>query len=104
MIFKSCLRFEAWRYVTHAFAHHGTPHLLINLVFQIIFGGLLESIQLGRYSRLRVAILYFSSVLFSIMASSFSIDVEVEGCSGGVFGLVGGHLGKKTQLQKCLLP
>ena len=38
MIFKSCLRFEAWRYVTHAFAHHGTPHLLINLVFQIIFG------------------------------------------------------------------
>ena len=30
------------------------------------------------------------------MASSFSINVEVEGCSGGVFGLVGGHLGKKT--------
>ena len=30
------------------------------------------------------------------MATSFSINVEVEGCSGGVFGLVGGHLGKKT--------
>ena len=38
MIFKSCLRFEAWRYVTHAFAHHGTPHLLINLAFQVFFG------------------------------------------------------------------
>ena len=63
---------------------------------RIFSGGLLESIQLGRYSRQRVAILYFSSVLFSILATSFSIDVEVEGCSGGVFGLVGGHLGKKT--------
>ena len=38
MIFKSCLRFESWRYVTHSFAHHGTPHLLINLAFQVIFG------------------------------------------------------------------
>ena len=46
MIFKSCLRFEAWRYVTHAFAHHGTPHLLINLFFQIIFGKNLKILEI----------------------------------------------------------
>ena len=38
MIFKSCLRFEAWRYVTHAFVHHGLPHLATNLGLQLFFG------------------------------------------------------------------
>ena len=38
MIFKSCLRFEAWRYFTHAFVHHGLPHLTINLALQLFFG------------------------------------------------------------------
>ena len=38
MIFKSCLRFEAWRYFTHAFVHHGLPHLAINLALQLFFG------------------------------------------------------------------
>ena len=38
MIFKSCLRFEAWRYITHAFVHHGLPHLLTNLTLQLFFG------------------------------------------------------------------
>ena len=42
MIFKSCLRFETWRYVTYAFVHHGLPHLATNLTFQMFFGKFID--------------------------------------------------------------
>ena len=61
--------------------------------FVFLSGALLESIQNGRNPRLRVAILYFSSILFSILLVSFFIDKEIDGASAGVFGLIGGHLG-----------
>ena len=38
MIFKSCLRFEAWRYISHIFVHTGLPHLFSNLAVQLFFG------------------------------------------------------------------
>ena len=38
MIFKSCLRYETWRYITYAFVHHGLPHLCTNLTLQLFFG------------------------------------------------------------------
>ena len=65
------------------------------VIFSSFLGALLESIQHGRNPRLRVGILYFSSVLFSIVAASFPIHQEIEGASAGVFGLMGGHIGKK---------
>ena len=43
---------------------------------------------------LRVGVLYFSSVLFSILSVSFFIKVEIDGASAGVYGLIGGHIGK----------
>ena len=42
---------------------------------------------------LRVGVLYFSSVLFSILSVSFFITVEIDGASAGVYGLIGGHIG-----------
>jgi hypothetical protein len=42
---------------------------------------------------LRVGVLYFSSVLFSILSVSFFIKVEIDGASAGVYGLIGGHIG-----------
>ena len=42
---------------------------------------------------LRVGVLYFSSVLFSILSVSFFITVEIDGASAGVYGLIGGHVG-----------
>ena len=38
MTFMACLRFQPWRYITHAFVHHGLPHLFINLMTQLFFG------------------------------------------------------------------
>ena len=66
----------------------------MNKFFFHFSGALLESIQHGRNPRLRVGILYFSSILFSIVAASFPIHQEIEGASAGVFGLMGGHVGK----------
>ena len=58
-------------------------------------GSLLESNQRGRMAPLRVGILYFSSVLFSILAISYidGYDKEIDGGSAGVYGLIGGHIG-----------
>ena len=38
MIFQACMRFQPWRYITHALVHHGLPHLCINLCTQLFFG------------------------------------------------------------------
>ena len=45
---------------------------------------------------LRVGLIYFSSVLFSILAISFidGYDKEIDGASAGVYGLIGGHIGE----------
>ena len=53
MIFKSCLRFEAWRYVTHAFVHHGLPHLATNLGLQLFFGK--KNFKLDCFSKIYLA-------------------------------------------------
>jgi hypothetical protein len=47
---------------------------------------------------LRVGALYFSSVLFSILSVSFFIEVEIDGASAGVYGLIGGHIGNLYSL------
>lgn len=47
MTFMACLRFQPWRYITHAFVHHGLPHLFINLMTQLFFG---KSIFLIKFS------------------------------------------------------
>ena len=69
--------------------------VLLMLVF--LTGALLESVQNGRNPRLRVAILYFSSIIFSVMVVSFQFEKEIDGASAGVFGLVGGHIGMYFQ-------
>ena len=38
MVFIACLRWQPWRYITHALVHHGLPHLGINLLTQLFFG------------------------------------------------------------------
>ena len=64
--------------------------------FSLCSGALLESNQRGRMAPLRVAILYFSSIVFSILAISFfdEYEKEIDGASAGVYGLIGGHVGK----------
>ena len=59
-------------------------------------GALLESNQRGRMAPLRIGFLYFSSILFSILAISFfdEYEKEIDGASAGVYGLIGGHIGK----------
>ena len=60
--------------------------------FNHFSGAMLESIQVADYARLRVGLLYFSSVLFSVLATSFTINQELEGAVAGVYGLIGGYL------------
>ena len=46
MTFMACLRFQPWRYITHAFVHHGLPHLFINLMTQLFFRNLMFLLNL----------------------------------------------------------
>ena len=43
MLFKACLRFEAWRYITHILISHAFPNLATNLGLQLFFGKYLIS-------------------------------------------------------------
>ena len=56
-------------------------------------GSLLESNALGRMTPLNLGILYFSSVLFSTLATSFTLDKEIYGANAGGYGFIGGHIG-----------
>ena len=73
--------YEWWRLWTYQFAHIGIGHLLSNVIYQIIFGSLLEAIQ----GPLRVGTLYTVGVVF-----------------GGCFSIIMKENWSKTLLRKRL--
>lgn len=92
---------QVWRYFTHVFVHSTWPHLLLNCIGQIFVGLLLEMSQSKkRWASARVAIIYFSGAIFSLLASamyytsckSVRQSPAILGASGGIYALIGGHL------------
>jgi membrane associated rhomboid family serine protease len=80
---------EVWRLVTSAFLHGGLLHIAFNMVLLWWLGTALE-----RYAgSLRMAIVYFSAVLWASAGALYlDPDVYTLGASGGVFGLMGAVL------------
>lgn len=77
---------EYWRLVTSGFLHSGALHLLFNMYFIWILGGMLET-ALGRA---RFLALYFTAML----CGSFGVlllepEALTVGASGAAFGLLG---------------
>ena len=64
----------------------------------LLIGGLLEAKERGRKGSLKVAAIYFSSAIFSILATSTQggpkENRSIEGASAGAYGLIGAHIGK----------
>ena len=55
---------DPWRFVTYAFIHKDGWHLLSNIIGQLVLGFTLECADVGNHSSLRVAIIYFSGIIF----------------------------------------
>ncbi len=77
---------DYWRLVTSGFLHSGPLHILLNMWFIWVLGGMLEP-ALGRA---RFAALYFTALL----CGSFGVlllqpDAVTVGASGAAFGLLG---------------
>lgn len=77
---------EYWRLLTSGFLHDGLLHILFNMWFLYIVGGMLEPM----IGRLNFAVVYFVSLLCgSFGALLLSPLVPTIGASGACFGLLG---------------
>jgi len=77
---------EWWRIVTGGFLHASILHILFNMYFIYVLGGMLEPVM----GKLRFAVLYFVSLLGgSFGALLLSPDSPTVGASGAAFGLLG---------------
>jgi len=78
-------RHEYWRLWTYQFTHAGVTHLIVNVIFQLLFGALMETVQ----GPVRIATLYTFGVVvggaFSMLVSPNSMLV---GASGGVYTII----------------
>jgi membrane associated rhomboid family serine protease len=80
---------EYWRLLTSGFLHAGPIHLLLNMFFIYVLGGMLEP-ALGRP---RFVALYFVALFGgSLGALLLSPDSPTVGASGAAFGLLGGAI------------
>ncbi|KAH9500712.1 Rhomboid- protein 2 [Bulinus truncatus] len=86
LVYKSCKRFEAWRFLTYMLIHQGYSHIIFNLGFQLLFGSLLEVV----HKHWRVAIVYLLGVIAGCLAHSvIEPKISLVGASGGVYAILG---------------
>ncbi|WP_407268388.1 rhomboid family intramembrane serine protease [Radiobacillus sp. PE A8.2] len=79
---------EWWRIFTSMFLHIGLLHLVLNMIFLIYVGSVVERI----YGNARFAIIYLlAGILGGLTSFSFNSSVSA-GASGALFGLMGALL------------
>ncbi|XP_053989597.1 rhomboid-related protein 3 isoform X1 [Hylaeus volcanicus] len=82
-------RYQAWRYLTYMFVHVDYPHLVMNLLVQIMLGIPLEMV----HKWWRVLIIYIAGVVAGSLGTSVSTPkVLLAGASGGVYALITAHV------------
>mmetsp|Transcript_56060 Transcript_56060/g.126094 ORF Transcript_56060/g.126094 Transcript_56060/m.126094 type:complete len:525 (-) Transcript_56060:73-1647(-) len=83
------VRWQVWRWWTYQFTHVGWPHLLVNILLNIIFGIPLEGVHGTR----RMVLMYNIGVLGGACANFvFDAHATVVGMSGGCYTLMGMHV------------
>ncbi|XP_072387033.1 rhomboid-related protein 2-like [Diabrotica undecimpunctata] len=83
-------RKEVWRYFTYSLVHIGYPHLILNLVVQLILGLPLEIV----HKKWRVLIVYLAGVLAGSLGSTITHPNNyLYGASAGVYALLVAHIG-----------
>ena len=87
-------------YCTAAILLHSATFYYANYPIISLLGGLLEAKERGKYGQLKVAYIYFSCALFSILAVAIQETRSFNGASAGSYGLIGAHLGKNL-FDKC---
>lgn len=88
-IYDPTKRRQIWRFVTYMFVHADITHLVMNLVFQLVLGIILELVHCWW----RVALIYLSGVLAgSIGTSVMNQGISLCGASGGVYALLTAHV------------
>ena len=76
------------------FIHGGATHISMNILIQLFVGVPLEMSQPGWVGTGRVALVYFSGVIFGVLgASVFKPKTALCGASAGVYALIWAHLG-----------
>ncbi|XP_041368691.1 rhomboid-related protein 2-like [Gigantopelta aegis] len=89
LVYRPTRRYEAWRFLTYMFIHQGYIHLISNMLFQLLFGVMLEVV----HKWWRILILYLLGVIAGSMAHSLTDHhVSLVGASGGVYALLGAHI------------
>ena len=90
--FPDCqdLRPEVWRFFSYAFVHAGARHVCLNVVLQMIFGLPLEIIHGAKHTALIYGLGVIAGGLVSAVVRPYD---AVVGSSGGVYALMGCHLG-----------
>lgn len=88
-IYDPSKREEVWRFVTYMFVHADFTHLIVNLLFQLVLGILLELVHCWW----RVGLIYLSGVLAgSIGSSVVNQGFSLCGASSGVYALLTAHV------------
>ena len=63
-------RSQVWRFFTYMFIHGGATHISMNILIQLFVGVPLEMSQPGWVGTGRVALVYFSGVIFGVLGAS----------------------------------
>ncbi|XP_026474412.1 protein rhomboid-like isoform X2 [Ctenocephalides felis] len=80
---------EVWRYVSYAFLHNGTLHLLLNIFIQCLVSIPLE----GSQGRIRCMIVYFGGAILGALGTSlFQPNLRIVGASAAAYALLMSHL------------
>ena len=89
LIYRGDKRLQLWRFLTYGALHAGWPHLVFNVLVQLLVGLPLEMV----HGSARVACLYLAGVVAGSLGTSvFDADVYLVGASGGVYALLAAHL------------
>ncbi|CAL4244543.1 unnamed protein product [Meganyctiphanes norvegica] len=89
LIYRGDKRLQVWRFITYGALHAGWPHLVFNVLVQLLVGLPLEMV----HGSARVACLYLAGVVAGSLGTSvFDAEVYLVGASGGVYALLAAHL------------
>ncbi|KAK3781447.1 hypothetical protein RRG08_019072 [Elysia crispata] len=89
LVYNPRRRYEAWRFASYMFIHQGYMHIIINMVFQLVFGLSLEMV----HKFWRVGLVYVLGAIAGCLIHSVTdMQVSLVGASGGVYAILGAHV------------
>lgn len=89
LAFSPVRKLELWRYFTYSLLHNGLPHLIINVILQLVISFPLET-EVGH---LGIMLVYIGGVLSGSLAASVTTDVSLMvGASSGIYSLLMSHV------------